>query len=87
MSLELLNSMLPLLNIIFAIGIIPLVKNLNTLNSNLEKLCYRLDFLEKDMKERHDRLEHDVKDRHDRLEQDVKKLGDTVDRHINAHKE
>lgn len=76
MTLELLNSMLPLLNIIFAIGVVPLVKNLNNLNSNLEKLCLRLDFIERDMGARHERLE-----------QDVKKLGDTVDRHINTHKE
>lgn len=71
MSLAEINSLLPLLNIIFAIGVVPLIKTLNNLNNNLEKLCLRLDYIEKDIGSKHERLEAEVKTWSHRLERHI----------------
>lgn len=68
MQLSDLNQLLPLLNIIFVLGVIPLVKTLNTLNGNILSLCSRLDCLEREIKIKHEHLESDVKNWVEKLE-------------------
>ena len=66
---------IPMLNIIMAFGIYPLIKNIQLLNTNLEKLGVRLDYIEKDIKSNHDNVDRRIGDLHDRvtaLEKNIK---------------
>jgi hypothetical protein len=65
------NQLLPLLNIIIGIGVIPLIRSINGLNSTVEKLCLRLDFIEKEAVTHQQRLDKDVAVLHTRIDKHV----------------
>jgi len=73
-----INALLPLLNIVFVIGIVPLVKSLNSLNNNLDKIILRIDFIEQTTITNQNRLDKDI----DLLSS---KLQKHLDSHINNH--
>lgn len=52
MSMADFNSLIPFINILLMVGIVPLFKTLSALNINLEKLCMRIDFMENDIAEK-----------------------------------
>jgi len=71
MSLQDITSALPLLNVLFAFGIVPLIKSINGLNSAVEKLVLRIDFIEKD-----------IVAQNKRIEKDLSSLSERIDRHL-----
>lgn len=57
----------PFINILMAFGIFPLIKNIQLLNTNLEKLGVRLDYIEKDIKSNHDNMDRRISELQDRV--------------------
>jgi hypothetical protein len=60
-------KLIPIINILMAFGIYPLIKNIQLLNTNLEKLGVRLDYIEKDIKSNHDNVDRRISEIHDRV--------------------
>ena len=62
-----LLKIVPFINILMAFGIVPLIRNIQLLNTNLEKLGVRLDYIEKDIKSNHENVDRRMNDLHDRV--------------------
>jgi uncharacterized protein (DUF2164 family) len=65
--MEELLKLIPFINVIMAFGIIPLIRNIQLLNTNLEKLGVRLDYIEKDIKSNHENVDRRMNELHDRV--------------------
>jgi uncharacterized protein (DUF2164 family) len=65
--MEELLKLVPFINILMAFGIIPLIRNIQLLNTNLEKLGVRLDYIEKDIKSNHENVDRRMNELHDRV--------------------
>lgn len=80
--MDTITTFLPLLEFVFAMAIVPLIKNLATLNTTLEKLVQRIDFLEKDITRQQDRIEKQIAT----IEAKFDSLDKRMDEHIvNKH--
>jgi predicted PurR-regulated permease PerM len=69
-----LLSLMPFINLIMVIGIVPLIKNLNNLNTTIEKLVVRLDF-----------MENDIAAKQNRMEKDLQTINEKINKHIEQH--